>query len=114
MEISTILSVFLVKIKPLIPFKTTLRQIKVVSVEKNVFFKVTTLFGCSKRKKKNLFFSFVGKNHVVFHLWENQTTHAPSHQATGCAVVLICFSQLDSYIAFLHLHDTDDLHLDFP
>ena len=30
-----------------------------------------------------------------------ETTHAPSHQATGCAVVLICFSQLNSCIAFL-------------
>ena len=80
MEISTILSVFLVKIEGLIPFKTTLRQIKVVLVEKNVFFKVTTLFGCSKRKKKNLFFSFVGKNHVLFHLWENRLTSPPHRQ----------------------------------
>ena len=46
MEISTILSVFLVKIEGLIPFKTTFRQLKVVLVEKNLFLKVTTVFGC--------------------------------------------------------------------
>ena len=77
MEISAILSVFLVKIEGLIPFKTTFRQIKVVLVEKNVFFKVTTVFGCSKRKKKVFFFSFVCKNHVLFHLWENRLTSPP-------------------------------------